>query len=750
MSLGSWNNESGWTQWYNNNNTGDIRIDTGTLVLPFNPVPHQGIGEDSDEVQVRYRFGQKNSLDNQISSVSMPLRIPNSSSIELTDNGLYNSTRTGYADVASSGTVFNYPSTSQRAYISFWFKSNISNYSTKAYIVAYFSGIDAVSKTCAEYATGDGGDLSWAIVIDDNKIKAIVTENFHTPGSETNTCIAPVGGDVIIDTNWHHVMLFFGKVKSGVVGSLEALLVVDNNFGTEYSSISDSGPLGGANSFNIGSASFDTQYGFSGVIDEFVLGNWRGSSSGAGDTTATERFGLLDEDFISSYRFAPNIFLSPVIDTGVSDNTLSSMISKFDAPNGSSVQFSFRASNTSFEVRDSNVPWTGFTFPGQVASETNIDLGDMGLLIRGRYVQARIFMSPSDENSPQIDELSLETPAVYSLSISSSSNSTLLHASNHAYVPGTIIGQVVEFSGEKTIHKATLNLTLNNLNRKQYIEGKNGVISFQASNFQRSRSDWVFQPENHWLGGWQTSGTTISNSLQYDNFDDIEYAISNSPKLGYDLYFPDGGSYDLWGYGFVDGDGIFWSFNDDETHIRTLNLGIEQSGWYGIPRWTKFGTVFVEEGGVYHFDVYLKGRNTVILDQWYFTTNINLEYEFNTIGEGSFTTPLPLSACPYNTVVRLRSLTNSGDINPIDDPSLIGTSVSAWLPSTKMVDSGKYNYEIRNLFDTSGVSFENGLSIEYWQIGGNKNYFAAWDYAFPSSSIGNVFKSIDFGQTYDF
>lgn len=746
-----WSGESSWSDWSNIDNPGEIRIANETFVLPFNPISHQGIGNASSEVKIRYRFGQKQSLENQTGLVTMTLEIPDGSSITFSDNGIYNVNKNGYLQPSSSvGGNFRYPSTTLRGYISFWFKSNISDYSNKSFIAIYNTGISAVEKTCSEINDGDGGDIFWAIVIDENKIKAIVSDNVSTPADIKDFCISPVGGDVTIDQNWHHVMLFLGKLGSGVTAPLESILVIDNDFSSDYTSIDDSGASGGS-TFNLGSTSFDTQYGFSGTIDEFVIGNWTGTNSSGSDTTPDDRFGLTDDDFQPSYRFVSNIFVSPVIDTENENNIISSIYSVFSTPNGSSVQFSFRSRNTEFQIDADNndVPWTGFTLPGQILNESDTNLSDIGLFVRGRYVQVRVLLNPSDVNSPLFDALSIDTPSIEKIQINIGSDLLLANPSNHAYYQGTILGQIAKFTGRKNIQKVSLNLNVNNLGRRNIIEGKNGFISFQAANFQRSRNEWVFQPENHWLGGWKTSGTSIKNTLKYDSFED-EIFVDNAPFIGYELFFPESGTYDLWGYGYTDGEGLPWSFDGDTTNLRSMNLGIQQSGWYGIPRWTKFGTVYVNEGGIKTFDVYLKNNNTIILDQWFFTTDINLEFEFENIGDDAFTTPLPLSKGTFNTALRLRKLSSSGGVNGIDNPLLIGTSITSWLTSNKILESGKYNYEIRNNINNSGVYFDEGVSMEFWQIGGSKDFFASWNYIITENSIGDAFKSINYGQSYEY
>jgi len=127
---------------------------------------------------------------------------------------------------------------------------------------------------------------------------------------------------------------------------------------------------------------------------------------------------------------------------------------------------------------------------------------------------------------------------------------------------GKIAAQVVEFSGSKQIDKVSINFTTTAIKPLSIIVGQGGTISFQASNFQMSRKAWIFQPIIHWLpsDSWETSGTTIINSLQNTFYSDSDDAIENAPFLSYNLYFDEDGVYDLWGYGYVSSN-IFWSFN---------------------------------------------------------------------------------------------------------------------------------------------------------------------------------------------
>ncbi len=323
---------------------------------------------------------------------------------------------------------------------------------------------------------------------------------------------------------------------------------------------------------------------------------------------------------------------------------------------------------------------------------------------------------------------------------------TLLHASNSAFQSGRMLGQICDFSGSKTIHKVGLNLSITATDRKTFIVGNNGVISFQAANFQGSRSSWSFQPVLHWATGneWQTSGTTIQNTLQSYFYPLLDDAITNSPYLTYKFYAPAAGVYNLWGYGYTSDDGIYWSFDNDTTHLRKVILGNQGSGWDGIPYWTKFGSIYIEAGGLYTFTVYLSNATTVLLDQWYFTTDTTLSSDF--FDDSILTAPWSLSVAPFNTAVRLRSL-NSGQLDDLEDPHFGATSITAWSNSQDKAASSKFYYEIRDNFSNSGVDFIDGVSIDYWQIGGTSEDFASWDYSFPGNSVGLTYYSNDYGQT---
>ncbi len=324
--------------------------------------------------------------------------------------------------------------------------------------------------------------------------------------------------------------------------------------------------------------------------------------------------------------------------------------------------------------------------------------------------------------------------------------SELLDSANIARQPGEIIGQICNFTGLRTIHKATLNMSVTAEDRKTFVIGSEGALSWQAINFQSARHSWVFQPALNWVGGWKTSGTTVRNTLQDQEYLEFLDAVANAPMFQYRLFFDQPGVYDMWGYGYVDGDGIWWGLDGDVRHLQQLTLGLDASGWEQVPRWSKFGNIFIEEGGTHTFEVYLRGLNNTLLDQWYFTKD--LKYE-NTLQKTGFVSPITLSVAPYTTAVRLRSL-NNGILDPLDDPIPGGQSITAWLPSKDLAASGKFNYEIRNSMDSSGVNFYHGVSIEFWQLGGSNKDFSAWNFIFTGTegTVGSAFKSIDFGQNY--
>lgn len=324
----------------------------------------------------------------------------------------------------------------------------------------------------------------------------------------------------------------------------------------------------------------------------------------------------------------------------------------------------------------------------------------------------------------------------------------LISAANTAYTPGTILGQIVLFENSapydpygarKRVDKVSLNLSVNTTGRKDYVEESGGLAAFQAANFQESRDGWVFQPTINWQPGnnWESSGTPIVNSFQSQYYIGWDDSVISAPFLKYEILFSTVGNYDIWGYGKTSGGNVYWSFQDNMSDIYDFTLGEISDN---RPRWTKIGSVSIEEGGVYTFTVYLSEASFVLLDQWCFVNSI-----LGNIFVGN-NVPVTNSVGPFNTVVRVRSLSSDSSVDSIDFPTSIGPkSISSWLPSKNIIASGKHNYAIKGISDTYFIS---GLTIEYWQIGGSENHFAAWRYSFPATSVGKSFISNDLGQNY--
>lgn len=316
--------------------------------------------------------------------------------------------------------------------------------------------------------------------------------------------------------------------------------------------------------------------------------------------------------------------------------------------------------------------------------------------------------------------------------ISSDGKTSGLYPATAAYHPGVILKQDIEDPYlNNLIVKVSLNLIVTASDHATVINGSGDNICFHAANWQSGRDQWAFQPINHIEEGFESSGTPIENLFQESSYSNSADAAENSPFLQYHLFFPESGNYDLWGYGYTSGTGIYWGFNEDLSHIRIIELGDGSSGFDRIPKWTKVGSVFVEQGGLNTFEVYLSDSSSVvILDQWLFTLNTELESQLH--GDGLIE-PMDLSEAPYMTAVRI------SDSN---------SNVTCWLSSVNIPASGKYNYLVQNNA-TPGVNFSTPMSIEFWQIGGSKDDFSAWSYTFPQSSVGNSHISTDYGQTYD-
>lgn len=717
----TWDTSEAWLTWLDSAGS-SIRTVDGWLKCPYNPVSHLGTGSAASEVTARYRFGQyygnPDAYNNQQGSAPDLLKPPGALA-ENTEYGLICINRNGRLQNSSTtNDNFNRPLLDgiwQGGYVSCWIKSNRTEYSTRAYVVVYHKGI------------GDE-DIYFAIVIDPpGLIKGVIS--YTGTGEYIAT---PIGGDVSIESgDWHHVLFLLTP---------PCWIIVDNVWVDDLATSPSIINSADDQIFNIGGTAFDDALGFDGYIDEVTFGRCTPNNPG----------NLAFDDWLPSYRFSKSILLSPVVDTEENNSLLSSILVKFNQPNGSYLQFGFRASDTAFVATDAFPEWSGFTSPNQIVSETMADISSLGTYIRGRYHQIRVMFNPSNDSSPIPDTLGLDAPSIQSLALTTARENNLLNPATPAYVPGTILAQIVNFEGTKTIDKVTLDLVVNPAGRKTIIEGKGQSISFQAANFQSGRDVWTFQPVIPWATGFTSSGTPITNSLQSTIYTDASIAVSYAPSLAYRVYFPEGGAYDLWGYGYTQGDGLFWGLDEDPSDLHRCVLGSELSGWSGVPRWSKFGTIYLEEGGVHTFTVYLSSLDYVLLDQWYFTKNHNLESDLEAIGSSAFGTPLPLSECPFVTAVRLRSL-NNGELDSLSSPLPESVSITSWQTSQNMVANGKFNFEIRDNSTASGVVFTDGLSIEFWQIGGNQNNFAAWAYVFPDdgSGVGTTKISIDYGQTFE-
>lgn len=311
-------------------------------------------------------------------------------------------------------------------------------------------------------------------------------------------------------------------------------------------------------------------------------------------------------------------------------------------------------------------------------------------------------------------------------------------------VSTTILAQISEFSGTKTIDKIALNLTIINAKIQTMVVGVGGTLSFSAAAFQSGRNTWTFQPVIHWdpSKDWTTNGTTIENTLQSVSYLSSADAAINAPFIKHKLFLDTPGTYDLWGLGYTSAEGVYWSFDDDTTDMRKMTLGDPS----GPPQWTKFGSFHSQAGGQHTFSIYLSDATTVVLDQWYFTKDTNFD---QTISSGGLDfTPFAFSKGPFNTAVRARSLSPLGSLDNLVSPTPGSSVVTQWLSSEVITASGKYNYGVQNNVSGTGVSYTDGLSLEFWQIGGSSDHFPSWDFIFPTTSVGAAFIGENFGQKF--
>ena len=666
MSLSAtWNSDSAWALWTSSLNS--PRIYGDSIKLPFN-----SISGFSGSIKALWEIGNNQSLNDSsgvppTSSLQETIGDPISAT-QIAEEGLLSPTRNGY--VSANISKLGYPTT-DLSYIGVWFKSNISDYSEgRGYILIYSIGIN-------------DGEIGYAIFVDsDNRIKAAIKESGST------TILSPVGGDVIIDENWHLAILIPGITGSSTLAGL----IVDNEQGTPVSVTPQA--IGGSPTFTIGSNTYDSFYGFSGIIDEPVIAQFSGPI-----------------DWGSSfYRFSSSSFYSPVVDTEKDDSVILEMKSDYETPDNSSLIFYFRSSNTSFSQMDLLPNWSPGIFSSTITSGDRINLKQFGIYQTGRYFQVKVDFLPSD------DSLKLSTPSISSLSLNCGVKNKLLASAMDVLDKGNSLHQIINFSGSKKIDKVALDLTVVDDERKEFFVGKNGVVSFSAANFQNSYKSWFFQTV---AGSWESSSVTLSP---------VSFNSENSPYLQYKIYLDESGEYDLWGYGYTDTGTILWSWDFDNSDLREVTLS--NDGSYE-PGWVKFGTISVKEGGLYTFTVYLGESGILLLDQWYFTNKAVVGFPL--------TSPWSVSAGPFMTAVRLQSITN--DL-PNGNDKLI-----SWLSSTEINASGRFNYLIRTE-ENNGKEYTDGLSMEFFQVGGDEKFFAAWNYSFVTdeNSVGKSLISTNYGS----
>lgn len=300
---------------------------------------------------------------------------------------------------------------------------------------------------------------------------------------------------------------------------------------------------------------------------------------------------------------------------------------------------------------------------------------------------------------------------------------------------GTIFAQLIPFDSYRTINKVSVNITIVSRVPQTMVIGSNGVVSFSAANFMEGKDTWAFQPILHWDAGvpWNTQGTSISNLLQTSFYGSSSDAAFNAPYLTYDVFFDAPGIYYLWGYGYTSSEGVFWGLDEDFSDMRRAILGSVS----GPPEWTNFGTIYLEEGGLHTFTVFLSDASIVVLDQWYFTQDDGFLGGFSPVSE--------LSKSPFTLACRLRSL-NSGELDSLTSP-IHDSNITSWVENKRILGSSKYNFAIQES-SISGMTFFEGISLELWQIGGSSDFFAAWDYSFPETSIGSAYVSSDYGQNF--
>ena len=109
-----------------------------------------------------------------------------------------------------------------------------------------------------------------------------------------------------------------------------------------------------------------------------------------------------------------------------------------------------------------------------------------------------------------------------------------------------------------------------------------------------------------------------------------------------------------------------------------------------------------------------------------------------------------MSKGPFNTAIRVRSLSPYGALDSLVLPTPGSINVAQWLSSEIITASGVYHYGVQNNISGTGVNYTDGLSIEFWQIGGRNSFefFPSWDFVCPTTSVGTEWISTDFGENF--
>ena len=664
MSEKTWQTQSDWENWINQDPAGETRFVGNKLYLPYTvPSVTQALGH----IIVQYRFGQLYNTstvrNNQIIDNCHCLEPVGRPSGTTTLNGAYFSNRRAYYEVQNGDIAGALVGSFG---IGCWFKSTIDDYSSAPALI---------------FGSSDASVISWAIIVDtDNQIKARFYGKPNAGDPQQVFDLQPRGGPVYIDNGWHYAHFYNTAFRT--VFMVDEYVAFSDGEEADYCDIDNPA---GSQRVTVGCQA-DSSNGFVGYIDEVTV-NW----PLVGDVRNTV--------YTDPERHSRSVFLSDVVDTGETGSLPMSVRGSFETPGSSTVSVSLRAAESSFGQENNSIDWTGTTTPGQFLSDEDANLGDLGILARGRYQQVRLFLEPSS------------TPVVNSLTLSSAAPDTLLGTSDYAFVPGDYIRQTLTSSADDTVDKAELDLTVET-EEHIYIDAMYGTASFYAANFQSSRKSWVFQPVGR---------IPIINSLQTSTHDTVEEIVDRAPYLTYNIYFTAPGVYEMWVLANLSGCSLYWSFDDDETHLRCIEPAGEQDP-YGDPEWQRFGSLYIEEGGLYTFTVYSSSPEQTILEQWYFTTRTTFADEIAADGEGGSSRAMPISRGPFTTAITVGVSVNDPYL-----PDLPDTSFTSYLPSVDMIGSGKFNYDLRA---PTGMAIHDldEIEIDFWQIGGSRTNFAAWNY----------------------